>query len=36
VVNYTLREAKEGRTPNPDIMCNSFIKFGAFYEYIGK
>ena len=23
VVAYTLQEAKSGRTPNPDIMCNS-------------
>lgn len=34
VVDYTLTEAKAGRTPNPDIMCNSRIKFGMFYEYI--
>mmetsp|Transcript_14873 Transcript_14873/g.20370 ORF Transcript_14873/g.20370 Transcript_14873/m.20370 type:complete len:496 (-) Transcript_14873:13-1500(-) len=36
VVQYTLREAKEGRTPNPDIMCNSRIKFGTFYEFVGR
>ena len=36
VVNYTLNEARMGRTPNPDIMCNSRIKFGMFYDYIGK
>ena len=36
VVQYTLNEAEEGRTPNPDIMCNSRIKFGMFYEYIGR
>lgn len=36
VVSYTVREAQEGRTPNPDIMCNSRIKFGAFYDRIGK
>lgn len=23
VVSYTLNEARQGRTPNPDIMCNS-------------
>lgn len=35
VVQYTVAEAKEGRTPNPDVMCNSRVKFGAFLDYIG-
>lgn len=34
VVTYTIDEIKEGRTPNPDIFCNSLIKFGQFYEKI--
>jgi len=34
VVSYTIEEAKRGRTPNPDIMCNSRVKFGCFLEYI--
>jgi tRNA-specific 2-thiouridylase len=34
VVKYTIEEVKEGRTPNPDIFCNSLIKFGQFYDKI--
>lgn len=33
VIDYLLREYRAGRTPNPDIMCNREVKFGAFYEY---
>ena len=36
VVSYTIEEIKEGRTPNPDIFCNSLIKFGQFYEKINS
>ncbi len=35
VVRYTINEIKSGRTPNPDIMCNQRIKFGAFYSKLG-
>ncbi|MBN1549474.1 tRNA 2-thiouridine(34) synthase MnmA [Candidatus Babeliales bacterium] len=35
VVSYTVDEVRAGRTPNPDIMCNQRIKFGAFFDVIG-
>ncbi len=33
VFKYFLTEYQNGRTPNPDILCNSEIKFKAFLEY---
>ena len=34
VIDYMISEYMLGRTPNPDVMCNSEVKFGAFYNYI--
>lgn len=34
VVAYALNEIKQGRTPNPDVMCNQQIKFGMFLDHI--
>ncbi|MEQ1813885.1 MAG: tRNA 2-thiouridine(34) synthase MnmA, partial [Candidatus Nitrotoga sp.] len=36
VFSYFLREYQAGRTPNPDVLCNSEIKFKAFLEHALK
>ncbi len=36
VFKYFLNELKEGRTPNPDIMCNKYIKFDMFAKEAKK
>ena len=36
VFTYFLDELKNGRTPNPDIMCNKYIKFDAFVKEAKK
>lgn len=33
VLDLYFEELRAGRTPNPDIACNSEIKFGLFYEW---
>ncbi|AOG60267.1 tRNA-specific 2-thiouridylase MnmA [Spiroplasma helicoides] len=33
VFEYFVLEYKKGRTPNPDILCNKFIKFDKFLNY---
>lgn len=35
VTRYTMDKVKRGFTPNPDVMCNRLIKFGAFHEKAG-
>ncbi len=33
VADYMINEYQAGRTPNPDVMCNTHIKFGFIYEF---
>ncbi|MCB9810507.1 tRNA 2-thiouridine(34) synthase MnmA [Candidatus Nomurabacteria bacterium] len=33
VAKYFIEEYKAGRTPNPDVMCNKQVKFGAFLRF---
>ena len=36
VVDYMIREYKLGKTPNPDVMCNRYVKFGGFFTWAMK
>lgn len=33
VGEYFINEYKAGRTPNPDVLCNQHVKFGAFLDF---
>ncbi len=33
IVEYFVEEYTAGRTPNPCIMCNTWLKFGKLFEY---
>lgn len=34
VIDYMFEEYRSGRTPNPDVMCNREVKFGAFWNWV--
>ena len=36
VFTYFLKELEKGRTPNPDLMCNKYIKFDLFVKEANK
>ena len=36
IVDYMFNEYEEGRTPNPDILCNREIKFDIFLNTVLK
>jgi tRNA-specific 2-thiouridylase len=33
IIDYFVEEYTAGRTPNPCVMCNNWIKFGKLFEY---
>ena len=33
VAMYMIDEYRKGRTPNPDVMCNKYVKFGTFLDF---
>ena len=36
VVDYMFAEYAKGNVPNPDVMCNREVKFGAFWKWAKK
>ena len=33
IINYFVAEYTVGRTPNPCVMCNNWLKFGKLFDY---
>ncbi len=36
IINYFVDEYAAGRTPNPCVRCNDWLKFGKLHEYAGQ
>lgn len=36
VIQYMTDSYKKGEVPNPDVMCNTYVKFGVFYDWAMK
>lgn len=36
VFSYFVKEYQKGRTPNPDVLCNKYIKFSSFLDFAMK
>jgi tRNA-specific 2-thiouridylase len=36
IIDYFVDEYVEGRTPNPCVRCNDWLKFGKLHEYAGQ
>lgn len=36
VIKYMTDSYQIGLTPNPDVMCNTYVKFGVFYDWAIK
>lgn len=36
VIQYMTDSYKRGEIPNPDVMCNTYVKFGVFYDWAIK
>ena len=34
VIEPVVAAYRAGKTPNPDVLCNTFVKFGAFYSFL--
>lgn len=36
ILKYFIESYQKGETPNPDILCNKYIKFGTFLQFAEK